>query len=406
MTINTVTVVGASGNMGAYVSGIFASFGRATVFMVSRSKNAKMVDRAVSSVRCDSIRPRLIPMDYSELAECVSKSDLVFESVAEDFDTKASVNSIVAANLNPKTIMVTGSSGLSLTKLASLLPSDARQRYFGMHMFSPPYSMPLCEVVRTSYVSECLISDTCRYLKSKLFRSVVIVKDSPAFLANRIGFQFINRALQYAEKYKDRGGVDYVDAILGTFTGRAMTPCRTADFVGLDVHKPIVDNLFQNTNDDFHESFVLPEYVDALIEKGLLGRKTGGGLFKQDNLANGTKRSFVYDIEQESFREMRNYTFDFAVSMKKHLHEGDYGLAFAALLESDSEEARICMEFLKGYVDYSVFVAKEVCERIEDVDDAMAQGFNWCPPLALSNMLFGTNYNTKYDYRSFFKVGE
>ena len=75
------------------------------------------------------------------------------------------------------------------------------------------------------------------------------MKDSPAFLGNRIGFQFINEALQYAEKYKFNGGIDYIDAILGPFTGRAMSPLVTANFVGLDVHKAIVDNLYENTRD-------------------------------------------------------------------------------------------------------------------------------------------------------------
>ena len=101
------------------------------------------------------------------------------------------------------------------------------------------------------------------YLSNKLIRTVVEVKDSPAFLGNRIGFQFINEALRYAERFKDNGGIDYIDAILGSFTGRSMAPLTTSNFVGLDVHKAIVDNIYEDTHDHAHETFVLPEFVQC-----------------------------------------------------------------------------------------------------------------------------------------------
>ena len=126
--------------------------------------------------------------------------------------------------------------------------------------------------------------------------TVVEVKDAPAFLANRIGFQFINEAMQYAQRYQDRGGIDYVDGILGSFTGRTMAPLTTADFVGLDVHKAIVDNLYANTCDYAHSSFVLPSFCQELIDAGLLGRKAGAGLYKMQIDENGKKTKNTYLI--------------------------------------------------------------------------------------------------------------
>lgn len=138
----------------------------------------------------------------------------------------------------------------------------------------------------------------------------------------------INEILQLAEKYKYNGGIDYIDAIIGPFTGRAMAPLVTANFVGLDVHKAIVDNLYENTHDFVHSAFVLPDYVEKLVEKGKLGRKSGEGLYKTFLHDNGTKIHQVYDIENNHYREIIKYIFPFVEQMVKYLKTGDYEKAF------------------------------------------------------------------------------
>lgn len=383
--IKTVTVVGANGTMGTNVSGIFASFGNAKVYMISRDieKSKKAAEKACKSVRADSIRKNLIPADYSMLEQCVSESDLVFESTAEKLEVKLDVTKKIAASLSADAIACTGTSGLSITTLSECFPENLRKNYFGVHFFNPPYNMILCEVTPTKYTDMTLFEETKKYLKNTLFRTVVEVKDSPAFLANRIGFQFINEAFQYAEKYKDNGGIDYIDAILGPFTGRAMAPLTTADFVGLDVHKAIVDNLYENTNDYAHETFVLPEFVQKLIDDGMLGRKAGGGIYKTEVYENGFKRRTVYDIETGMFRDKMNYVFPFAEKIKSNLKNGDYEKAFTRLVNNKSLEATICLEFLLKYIIYSLSATEEVGYKISSADDVMATGFNWCPPMAM-----------------------
>lgn len=125
---------------------------------------------------------------------------------------------------------------MSITVLAERYPEHLRHRFFGVHMFNPPYSLNLCELTPTQYSDMTLCDDLSEYLRDVLFRTVVKVEDSSAFLGIRIGFQFINEVLQYAEKYKYSGGIDYMDAVLGPFSGRSMAPLVTADFVGLDIH--------------------------------------------------------------------------------------------------------------------------------------------------------------------------
>lgn len=352
MRVSTVTVIGASGTMGANVAGIFASFGGAKVYCVGRDREKvkRTIPRIVKSVRADAIADRLVPADFSALDSCVADSDLVFESSAEDIGVKTEIARRVGKVLRKTAISCTGTSGLSITSLAECYPEDVRGHFFGVHMFNPPYSMPLCELTPTIYSDPELLDELKNYLSGILFRTVVEVKDSPAFLGNRIGFQFINEALQYADRYKDNGGIDYIDAILGSFTGRTMAPLTTSDFVGLDVHKAIVDNIYQNTCDYAHKTFLLPDFFQKLIVNNMLGRKTGGGLYQLVRYDNGLKRQTVYDINTGMYRDVIPYVFPFADKMKRYLSEGDYAKAFDCLVHNRSQEAEICLSFLLKYI--------------------------------------------------------
>lgn len=433
MRIKTVTVIGVTGTMGANIAGIFASFGEAKVYCVGRSieRVEKTIPRIVKSVKADSIIGNLIPADYEMLEKCVSESDFVFESVSENLSLKAEIATRIGRCMNDDTISCTGSSGLSISTLAECYPENCRKRFFGVHMFNPPYNMTLCELISTRYSDSRVKDDLKEYLKKKLLRTVVEVEDSPAFLGNRIGFWFINEALILAEQYKDNGGIDYIDAILGTFTGRAMPPLMTADFVGLDIHKAIVDNIYRLTNDYEHDSFLLPQYVQELIENGKLGNKTGSGLYQSIKYDNGVGRYTVYDIKAGIYRDAIPYAFPFAEEMKKSIADGDYQEALSILIDNHSQEARICLSFLLKYILYSLYSAGLVCNSIESADDVMATGFNWCPPIAMYQAFSKvTDFSTlcrdnvpdiynkiddqqilemvrisKYDYRPYFKSG-
>jgi 3-hydroxyacyl-CoA dehydrogenase len=390
-SIKTVTVIGANGTMGSNISGIFAAFGNTKVYMISRDieKSKKAAIKAAKSVKADSIISNLIPADYSSLAQCVTESDLVFESVAENLETKIFITNQIGHYLRDDAVACSGTSGLSITTLAEVLPEHLRSNYFGIHMFNPPYSLTLCEMIPTKYTNRKLFNKTKNYLSQILLRTVVEVKDSPAFLGNRIGFQFINEVLQYAERYKYSGGIDYMDAILGPFTGRSMAPLTTSDFVGLDVHKAIVDNIYTNTNDFAHKTFVLPEFAGKLINEGRLGRKTNGGLYKMETYDNGLKSLTVYDIITGTYREKMHYSFPFVEAMIHDFRIGNYKSAFKTLVDNRSIESEMCLEFLIKYVIYSLVATEAVGYNIHSADDVMATGFNWCPPLAVIEALSG-----------------
>lgn len=433
MKIKTVTIVGSNGTMGANVSAIFASFGNAKVFMVSRDKekSQKAALRSCKSVKADSIMSHLIAVDYTMLAECVEQSDLVFESAAENLEIKIDLHTRIGQSLREGAVACTGSSGLSITRLAECYPENRRSQFFGVHMFNPPYQMTLCELTASPFSNPKMYRELKDYLSSTLHRTVAESKDLPAFLGNRIGFYFINEAMIYAERYQDNGGIDYIDAILGPFTGRTMPPITTADFVGLDVHKAIVDNIYENTNDYVHKKFILPGYVQQLIDKKMLGRKTKQGLYKLIKNDNGDKRMMVWDIRLGIFRDEIKYSFPYALRMKEFLKEGDYDKAILELINNRSLEADICLRFLLRYIVYALYTAEHVGYDLRVADDVMATGFTWCPPFAmmeaftrvcdlgqlmkerlkpeiLQNVdidhIIAEQIKSKYDYRIYFKA--
>lgn len=433
LKINCVTVLGANGSMGVNVGGLFASFGGAKVYMVCRTKESaeNACKMAALSVRAEVIGRNLIPKTYDDLKECVNQSDLVFESVAENERVKSDILKLVdKVDFDCRRIYATGTSGLSINTLALALSPRLRQNFMGVHFFNPPYNMPLCEVIPSEYTKNDILSEVKEYLVKILRRKVVQVNDAPAFLGNRIGFQFINRAIQYAVKFSDNGGIDYIDSVLGGFTGRNMPPILTADFVGLDVHKAIVDNVYNNVSDYAKKDFILPRFVNSLLEKGHVGRKVNKGFYQTIKNEEGLKTIYVYDIATDSYRPKEFYNFIFAKNMVDCLRVGDYGSAIEKLISNHSLEANICLKFLLNYIVYSVNTAKNIGESVNAADDAMANGFNWIPPLALIDAfggadkakelvkehleeeiegldlesLFNNIPSSNYDYRPFFKA--
>jgi 3-hydroxyacyl-CoA dehydrogenase len=299
------------------------------------------------------------------------------------------VNQIIDQYVNENTIIATGTSGLSINSLAESLHKRTRKNYIGLHFYNPPYSMTLCEVIPTKYTEKDHLDDIKKYLRFSLYRTVVEVIDSPAFLGNRIGFQFINEALQYANKYKDNGGIDYIDSILGQFSGRSMPPLKTSDFVGLDVHKAIVDNIYAHTGDYARNTFVLPKFAENLILENKLGLKSGSGLYKTVISESNLKKVYVYDINTNEYRDCVSYNFSFSRDIISALKNGDYDKAFKILVINHSNEAEICLTFLLKYVLYSLTLTNLIGDRIESADDVMATGFNWAPPLSVIDALGG-----------------
>lgn len=434
MEIKTVTLIGANGTMGKHIAAIFGAFGKAKVFMLCRTleKAEEAKKFACKSIKCESLNQLLVPKEYKELEKCMSESDLIYEIVSEDFDLKYKINSEIAKYMTDTQICCTGTSGLAVSELSKPFSATQRKNYLGMHMSNPPYSLNMCELIPTCYTDKSLVAELKKYADTVLRRTSVVVKDEPGFLVNRVAFRVLNEMMQYADHYKDKGGVDYIDSIVGSFSGRTMPPIITADFAGLDVHRAIVSNIFDNSSKIcWKDDFELPEYVNSLINQGYTGRKVGQGLYKTISNENGQKDKLVYDIQSNTYRPITKYEHEFAMQMIADLQIGNYHKAMQTLVKSNSLEAEICMECLLKYILYSLDSSLTIGEDIHSADKVIVSGFNWCPPLAMIEAFSGAEFvhglilervskdlidsidlekiftkieSSKYDYRIYFKA--
>lgn len=386
--IKTVTILGANGTMGANCAGIIAGFGGARVFMISRDldKSQFGIKTAIESIKSDSIASQLVPKTYDDLATCISQSDWVLETATENIDLKHHLNQQIAKHLLPNTIVSTVSSGLSITELAQDFYPEQRPYYFGTHFFNPPYKMLLCELIPHPQSHQQVQKELNSYLQNVLHRQVIVTTDHPGFAGNRIGFQFLNESLQFAQKYQSIGGIAIIDKLLSGFIGHTLPPIATIDLVGLDIHKAIVENIYQLTNDSAHDTFKLPACVDYLISQNHLGNKTGAGFYKKEN-----DQKLVFNIDKKAYEPVPLFHFDFINLAQEMISEGKYIDAFKIIMSDQSIEASITKHFLKRYINYSSSLIGSVVNSQSDIDKAMAYGFNWLPPSAL-NFLINFQY--------------
>jgi 3-hydroxyacyl-CoA dehydrogenase len=397
--IKTVTIIGANGSMGAGSAGVVAAFGEAKIHMLARTidKANEGIAKAISSVRTDTIKSRLIPGTIEQdLEKAVAESDWVFETAAESYEVKEPLNQRIAKARRPGTLISTVSSGLSIARLANAFDEDGQKHYYGTHFFNPPYKMILCELVAHPGNPEELTAELGAYLDKVLKRAVVYTNDTPAFAGNRIGFQLMNEVGQFAEKHADKGGIALMDEIMGGFTGRAMPPLATVNFVGLDVHKAIVDNIYDNTNDSARETFKLPAYMQKLIDEGKLGSKTGGGLYKSEKTPDGKRQLFVYNITTGNYEPRPKFDIPFVKQAQAKIADSDYAGAMEVIKNSAGFEAEICRYFIARYISYSLSIVGEVVPDKENADIAMGFGFNWAPASAYVDMLGGVSETKKF----------
>lgn len=396
--IKTITVLGANGTMGAGSASIVAAFGGARVHMLARTldKAREGIEKAVGSVRSGVIGDRMVPGTYDDdLEKAVSQSDWVFECVAESYEIKEPINKRIAAARTPGTLISTVSSGLSIARLASHFDEDGQKHYYGTHFFNPPYKLVLCELVTHPGNDVATTKALTEYLSKTLLRYVVVTNDTPAFAGNRIGFQLMNEVAILAEKYQEKGGIHLMDSLLAAYTGRAMSPLATVDLVGLDVHKAIVDNIYENTKDSAHETFKMPAYFQKLIDDGALGNKAGKGLYLRGKTSDGKRTKQVYNPVKGAYEDLPKIEIPFKAEAQQAIQNSDYKGAIEIFKTAQGFEANLLRYLIARYITYSLELIPEVTD-LAGVDGAMGFGFSWLPPGAWIDLLGGVEETKKF----------
>ncbi|MHB1237831.1 MAG: 3-hydroxyacyl-CoA dehydrogenase/enoyl-CoA hydratase family protein [Gallionella sp.] len=320
---------------------------------------------AASSARLTFIQPANYEQHLDKLREC----DLVIEAIAERIDWKSDLYHKVAPYLGEQTIFATNTSGLSINKLAAAFPENLRHRFCGIHFFNPPRYMHLVELIPCTGTEASLLDQLEEFLVSTLGKGVVRAKDTPNFIANRIGVFSMLATQHHARAYNL--GFEVVDALTGRYLGRPKSATfRTLDVVGLDVFAHVVNTMRENLTDDpWHRHFELPDWMNRLVEQGALGQKTKKGIYQKIG-----KEIRVLDLHTEGYR-LSDGEADYAV--KEILRERDWAKKLAGLRASQHPQAKFLWATFRDVFHYCALQLEHIAGNARDLDLAVRWGFGW-----------------------------
>ncbi|BAK77430.1 3-hydroxyacyl-CoA dehydrogenase, NAD-binding [Pseudogulbenkiania sp. NH8B] len=309
------------------------------------------------------------PANYDDDLSLLKDCDLVIEAIAERMDWKGDLYRKVAPHLGAHTIFATNTSGLSINALAASCPEEVRARFCGVHFFNPPRYMHLVEIIPCLGSDAAMLDNLERFLVTTLGKGVVRAKDTPNFVANRIGVFSMLATIANAEKFGIR--FDVVDDLTGPRLGRPKSATfRTADVVGLDTFAHVVKTM-QDTlpNDPWHPLFKAPEWLQKLIAAGALGAKAKVGIYKKDG-----KKMFVLDPLKGEYVGAGEKGDD---AVKDILKIADPAEKFRKLRASSHPQAQFLWACFRDVFHYIGFHLGDIANCARDVDFAIRWGFGW-----------------------------
>jgi 3-hydroxyacyl-CoA dehydrogenase len=307
--------------------------------------------------------------DLPRLAE----ADWVVEVVKEDLEIKKKVLAAAAPHIAADAVLSSNTSGLSLSEMAGVLPDELKPRFLGTHFFNPPRYMKLLEVIPSEHTSADTLSLVEDFSTVRLGKGIVHAKDTPNFIANRIGVHAIMATLQVMKEMDLT--VEEVDALTGPAIGRPKTATfRLADLVGLDTFLHVADNVRQNALDDeSHDMFEAPEFLHKMVQKGLLGRKSGAGFYKK---VKGDAGSIILtlDLDTLEYRDGKRAAFA-ELELLKSIDDPVGRLQ--KLVFGKGRGADASWKMLAATLSYAAMRVGEICDDVSAVDRAIRWGFNW-----------------------------
>jgi len=376
--IERVVVLGANGTMGYGSAALFTSAVPHVTFLArSKAKAEEGLASAVKQVRSPTVATRSETGDYGDLESAIGNADLIFEALTEDFEIKREMFDRVEKARRDDSIIATVTSGLSINSLCEGRSESFRRNFLGLHFFNPPNVITGTELIAADDTDPAVVDFVEAFARLRLGRKMIRTADTPAFAGNRVGFKVLNEAAQLAEQL----GPVLVDRLSGPYTGRALTPLATIDLVGWDIHRAIVDNIHEKTFDEAHTTVRLPDYMATLMEKGVLGDKSGGGFFQKDGKTRLALNPASGDYTPVSEIKLPDLGY---IDEVAHLYSmARYEEGLQVFLGAEGDEAAIARKVVAGYISYAFHRAGEVTATITGIDNIMGSGFNWAPPSVL-----------------------
>ncbi|MCK4507479.1 MAG: 3-hydroxyacyl-CoA dehydrogenase, partial [Desulfuromonadales bacterium] len=264
-------------------------------------------------------------------------------------------------------------SGLSVNDMAEGLPLEVRKNFMITHFFNPPRYMRLLEIVPCREADPAVVEDLADFISRRLGKGIVYAKDTPNFIANRIGVYAIYKGIEHMIKMGMT--VEEVDAIAGPATARPKSAAfRTADLVGIDTLIHVGNNSYQLlTDDEEREVFKVPEFMTQMVDKGLLGNKTKAGFYRKEQV-DGKRKIFYYDYISGEFKPTEKPKFASLAAVKM---VDDPAQKVKMVIEGQDKAAEYAWKTLRDTLIYTVNRIPEIADDVVNVDNAMKWGFNW-----------------------------
>lgn len=380
LPFRTAAVLGA-GTMGSQIAAHLANAGLdVLLFDVAADEAADtnaVVDRALSRTKKMKPAPffdeeaagRIATRNFEEHLERLATVEWVVEAVVERLDVKRSLLKRVESVMGPETIVSTNTSGLSIAEIAEGRSDSFRRRFLGTHFFNPPRYLKLLELVPSDATDPDVIARIAHFGRIHLGKGVVVARDTPYFIGNRIGMYAM---LQAMRAFTDgEYTIEEIDALTGPVAGRPKSATfRTADVVGLDVMLDVAQNLYAAVPDDeSREAFLPPNLLERLVEAERRGQKSGAGFYKKED-------GEIKSVDPESL----NYSSAPELQLPE-LGDVDQSGSTAdrlkALYEAGGRTGAFVRRTTLNLLAYSARQIPAITENPADVDRAIRWGFGW-----------------------------
>ena len=384
--IEKVAVLGA-GTMGARISAHLANAGVPSYLLdivppdadgPARNRIAAAgFEAAVKSKPAAFFKPSLARLvtvgNFEDDLQKLAEVDWIIEAVVEDLEIKRNLLRKIEAIRKPGTIITTNTSGLPVAKIVEGFPDDFRRCWFGTHFFNPPRYMRLLEIIPTPSADPAAMDAIAHFCDLHLGKGVVYAKDTPNFIANRIGTFCILNVMRLMQDMDL--SIEEVDALTGTAVGWPKTATfRLADLVGLDVLGHVVRNATTNIHDE-RSDLTLPSFFVQMLERKWLGDKTKGGFYRKTRKQDGQSEIMAIDWKTLEYRPSRRPKFP-SLEMAKTVDSLPERLNM--LLAPSKDKANILLwSALSDLWTYSANRIGEIADSVVEIDRAMKLGFNW-----------------------------
>ncbi len=317
---------------------------------------------------------RITPGNFEDNLEWIADTDWVCEVIVERIDIKKEMMAKIEKVCKPGTIVSSNTSGLPISQISEDVSDEFKAHFLGTHFFNPPRYMKLLEIIPTESTDDAVTEYMTGFCEKILGKGVVLCKDTPNFIANRIGVFSMASMMPWFFEGKFRA--EEIDFLTGTLTGYSKAATfRTADMAGLDVLNHVAKNLYPAVPDDERrEIFKVPEGLKKMVEKGAHGNKKGHGFYKKVKGEKGNEY-LVVNPDSLEYESQKDPEFESAAKAKKEFKTSGERLKY--LVNQDDKAGKFLWEIHCDLLLYSANRIPEITDSVEAIDRAMQWGFNW-----------------------------